>query len=189
MKEIFPKNKKGLVFLAGFMGSGKSTIGPILANSLGYKYVDMDRYIEEKAQKKIVDIFSSEGEQAFRTLERNTLIEVTELNHCVVALGGGTIANEENLHVVSQKGILIYLKLSPEEIIHRVQFRTDRPMLKDAQGNQLGPVELEKRIHELLSKREPFYMRADVVIFADKMRVGATVDEIMKEIRPLMGKE
>jgi shikimate kinase len=189
MKELVQKQKKSLIFLAGFMGSGKSTIGPILANSLGYTYVDIDRYIEEKAQKRIVDIFSSEGEQAFRTIEQNTLKEVTDLTHCVVALGGGTIANEENLQMVSQNGILIYLKLTPEEIIHRVQYKSDRPMLKDAHGNQLGPVELQQRINELLHKREPFYTRADVIILADRKRVGATVDEIMKEIRPLMGKE
>jgi shikimate kinase len=189
MKETILKYKKELIFLTGFMGSGKSTIGPILANSLGYTYVDVDRRIEEKAQKKIVDIFNSDGEQIFRALERTSLIEITELNHSVVALGGGTIANEENLQLVSQNGILVYLKLSPEEIIHRVQYRSDRPMLKDEQGKQLAPMQLQQRVNELLNKREPFYARADVIIRADNMRVGSTVDMIMKEIRTLMGKE
>jgi shikimate kinase len=183
MKDIAHGNKKSLIFLAGFMGSGKSTIGPILANTLGYTYIDVDRFIEEKTHKEIVEIFRTEGEQAFRTIERNTLNELTQLDHSVISLGGGTIANDENCRLVSQNGILIYLKLSPEEILQRVQYRNDRPMLKDAQGNPLQGQALENRIQELLSFREQFYSRAEVIIHADHMRVGTTVDEIMKSIR------
>jgi shikimate kinase len=189
MKEIFHGNKKSLIFLTGFMGSGKSTIGPILANTLGYEYVDVDRFIEQKTQKEIVEIFRTEGEKAFRLLERNVLHDLTKLDHSVISLGGGTIANEENCQIVSQNGILIYLKLSPEEILQRVQYRSDRPMLKDADGNPLQAQELEKRILELLSAREPFYSRADVIIHADDMRIGVTVDEIMKSIRGMIDKE
>jgi len=189
MKETLQENKKSLIFLTGFMGSGKSTIGPILANTLGYEYVDVDRFIEEKTQKEITEIFRTEGEKAFRLLERNILHELTKLDHSVISLGGGTIANEENCQIVSQNGILIYLKLSPEEILQRVQYRSDRPMLKDANGNPLQAQELEKRILELLSSREPFYSRADVIIRADNMRIGVTVDEIIKSIRSMIDKE
>jgi len=171
------------------MGSGKSTIGPILANTLGYQYVDVDRFIEQKAQKEIVEIFRTEGEKAFRLLERSMLHEIALLDHSVISLGGGTIANEENCQIVSQNGILIYLKLSPEEILQRVQYRNDRPMLKGADGNPLQGRELEKRILELLLSREPFYSRADVIIHADNMRIGVTVDEIMKSIRGMIDKE
>ena len=182
-------HKKSLIFLTGFMGSGKSTIGPILANTLGVEYLDVDRYIEQKTHKRVVEIFNSEGEQAFRAMERRTLQELTELNHCVISLGGGTIANEENCQLVLQKGILIYLKLSPDEIIQRVQHRSDRPMLKDEHGRQLTPPELKNRVLELMSRREKFYARADVVITADNMRVGITVDEIMKNIHFMVDKE
>jgi shikimate kinase len=171
------------------MGSGKSTIGPILANTLGFEYVDVDRFIEQKTKKPIMEIFSTEGEQAFRTLERDTLRELADLDHCVISLGGGTIANEENYQLVSHNGILVYLKLSPEEILQRVQYRNDRPMLKDEHGNPLPPQELEKRVLDLLGRREQFYTRADVVIATDTMRVGATVDEIMKNIRWMIEKE
>ncbi len=88
------------------MGSGKSTIGPILANTLGFEYIDVDRFIEQKTQKQIVEIFSTEGEQAFRMLERNALRELTEFDHCVISLGGGTIANEENYQLVSRMEFL-----------------------------------------------------------------------------------
>jgi shikimate kinase len=189
MKETPDENKKSLIFLTGFMGSGKSTIGPILANTLGYEYVDVDRLIEQKTDKEIVEIFRTEGEKAFRIIERNTLNELTKLNRSVISLGGGTIANEENCQIVSQHGILIYLKLSPEEILQRVQNKNDRPMLKDASGNPLQGKELEKRIKDLLLFREPFYSRADVIIQADNMRIGVTVDEIIKNIRGMIDEE
>ena len=189
MKEPLIIKKKSLIFLTGFMGSGKSTIGPILANTFGYDYIDVDQFIEEKVNKRIVDIFSTEGEPAFRALERSSLMELAKLNNCVVALGGGTIANEENCKLVKQNGILIYLKISSGEILQRVQHKNDRPMLKDAHGNQLSPPEMEKRIVDLLARREPFYSHADIIITADNMRVGATVDEIMKNIRIFLDKE
>jgi shikimate kinase len=171
------------------MGSGKSTIGPILANTLGFQYIDVDTVIEQKTKKRIVDIFNAEGEQAFRVLERNTLRELSELDHSVISLGGGTIANEENCQLVSQSGILVYLKLSPEEIIHRVHYKNDRPMLKDENGNALSGQKLKERILQLLAKREPFYGRAEVIIYADNMRVGATVDEIVRQLRGIIEKE
>ena len=189
MKESPQKYKKSLIFLTGFMGSGKSTIGPILANTLGFDYLDVDKHIEQKTKKLVSEIFNSEGEQVFRALERNALLELTELNHCVISLGGGTIANEENCQLVLQKGVLVYLKLSPEEFIQRVQYRSDRPMLKDEHGNQLTLPELKNRVLDLMARREKFYARADVVISADKMRVGATVDEIMKNIHGIINKE
>jgi len=189
MKDAQQGHKKSLIFLTGFMGSGKSTIGPILANTLGFEYLDVDRHIEEKTKKQIAEIFSSEGEHVFRELERRALLELTERNHCVISLGGGTIANEENCRLVMQKGILVYLKLSPDEIIQRVQYRTDRPMLKDEHGNQLAPAELRNRVLDLMDRREKFYARANVIITADNMRVGATVDEIMKNIHWMIEKD
>jgi shikimate kinase len=189
MKDISYKNRKPLVFLTGFMGSGKSTIGPILANTLGFKYIDMDTLIEERTNKRIADIFSTEGEQVFRALERKTLCELVGLDHHVISLGGGTIANDENCQLVKQNGILIYLKLSPDEIIQRVHHRNDRPMLKDEEGNQLPLPELKERIIQLLSKRRQFYSCADIIIDGDNMRIGATVDEIVKQLRGMIGKE
>ena len=182
MLDTNQEKRKSLIFLTGFMGSGKSTIGPILANTLGYDYLDVDRFIEQKTKKEIVEIFRTEGEKAFRLVERETLFELTKLNRSVISLGGGTIANEENCRIVSQHGILVYLKLSPEEIIQRVQYKNDRPMLRDTSGNLLKGEELEKRITELLVLREPFYSRADIIIHADNLRIGVTVDEIIKNI-------
>jgi len=182
-----PKNS--LIFLLGFMGSGKSTLGPILANTLGYDFYDIDALIEKKAQKKIVDIFRDDGEKIFRALERDTLQETTLLQQSIVALGGGTITNEENFQIARRHGILLYLKLSPKEIIQRVQRRNDRPMLKDEHGNQLKGEALLRRIEALLAAREPFYTRADIVVEAEAMRIGTTVDRIVKLLNERSRKE
>jgi shikimate kinase len=181
--------KSSLLFLVGFMGSGKSTLGPILANTLGYDFYDIDKLIEEKAHKKIIDIFREGGERVFRTLERETLQETTSFHHSVVSLGGGTITNEANFQIARTHGVLLYLKLSPEEIVLRVQHRNDRPMLKDDYGNQLKGEALHRRVSELLAAREPFYMRSDMTIAADNMRIGITVDSIVKQLRNWSGKE
>jgi len=178
--------KKKVVFLTGFMGSGKSTIGPILANTLGFEFVDVDKLIEKKANRKIVDIFSEAGEETFRAVERQALQEASSLEGAVVSLGGGTIANEENFEFVRRHGILVYIQLSPEEIIQRVQHRTDRPLLKDKNGNPLKGADLESRVRELLKFREQFYSRADIIIPAGHRKIGSTVDEIVKRLGKLV---
>jgi shikimate kinase len=180
--------KSSLIFLVGFMGSGKSTLGPILANTLGYNSYDIDILIEKKAHKPIADIFQEDVEPAFRLLEQETLREASQLKQSVVSLGGGTITNEENFQIARAHGVLLYLKLSPDEIIQRVQHRNDRPMLRDEHGNQLIGESLRERVCALLAAREPFYARADIVIPASNMRIGVTVDKIVKHLRELKGK-
>lgn len=168
------------------MGSGKSTIGPILANALGWDFVDIDKTIERRSDQKIVDIFSSNGEQAFRALEQDSLREVSARNECVVSLGGGTVADPENFDFIKNNGVLVYLRLSPEILWERVKHKTDRPMLKDASGRPLEGEELRKRIDDLLRAREQYYSRADIIVPADTLKVGATVDAIIKKLRGLI---
>jgi shikimate kinase len=180
------RQKKNLIYLAGFMGSGKSTIGPILANTIGYNFTDTDNAVERKAGRRVIDIFTTEGEQAFRDLERSSLREIAATSRCVVSLGGGTIADEENFRLIHESGIIVYLKLSPEEILHRVHHRTDRPLLTGASGERLPIEEIEKRVQHLLARREVFYARADVVIQTDRKRVGTTVDEVVRRLRGLV---
>ncbi len=125
----------------------------------------------------------------FVPLERETLREATAFTRSIVSLGGGTITNEENFKIARTHGMLLYLKLSPEEIVKRVQHRNDRPMLRDEHGNQLKGDALRQCVRDLLATREPFYARADIVIAADNMRIGITVDKIVKQLRGLSGKE
>jgi len=177
-------NNKSLIYLVGFMGSGKSTVGPILANALGFQFLDIDNIIEEKANKTIPEIFQTEGEAAFREIERSALEELKSSSNTVIALGGGTITNPENLKIAKENGILVYLKISPEEILSRIQHHSeDRPMLTDASGKPLTGQQLEQRIRQLLEMREKYYSQSDIIIHSDNLRLGITVDEIVKKLR------
>lgn len=180
------RRQRSLVYLTGFMGSGKSTIGPILANTLGVPFFDVDQRIQERAGRSINAIFAEMGEVAFRAIEREVLNEIAAMARGVVSLGGGTLANEENFRMIRECGWIVYLKVSPEEATRRLRGKTDRPMLQDAEGNRLPEGELKQRVQELLHRREEFYSRADIVVSAERTRVGVTVDEIVRHLRPLM---
>ena len=99
-------HKRFIIFLTGFMGSGKSTIGPILANTIGYSFVDLDLFIEQKEKRKIGDIFKEEGEKAFRKMERTFLKEVAGTPRSVISLGGGTITDQDSLNLMKESGVL-----------------------------------------------------------------------------------
>jgi shikimate kinase len=174
------KNK--IVFLAGFMGAGKSTIGPILANTLGWGFFDLDKVIEAKLGKKIADIFSKCGEAAFRLLERETLQELAKGENLIIALGGGTIVDQENINFMKKKGKIIFLEASSESFYHRLKYKTDRPVLKGKNEELLSQDELKQRITEIFNYRKKFYEQADVSMYTDKMSIGKTVDEISKII-------
>lgn len=174
--------KKNLIFLTGFMASGKSTIGPILANTIGWDFLDLDKVIEEKTSKKIVDIFREEGEKFFRELETKTLTEITVLNKYVISLGGGTIENEENLKMIINNGILVYLETSPEAAFKRLRFKRDRPALL-FDDHEPTKEEFINRINTILSRRLKYYNQADIKINTDNKPVGITVDQLVKILR------
>jgi shikimate kinase len=162
------------------MASGKSTIGPILANTLGYDFVDIDSMIEVAQHKTVQDIFRDQGEQHFRDLERDVIAALAMRDHLVIALGGGALTDPANLRVIRSTGVLIYLKVPPEEILKRVQHRTDRPLLTGPEGERLAPAELRERVLALYEAREPLYSNADIVVVADEQRLGLTVDNVAK---------
>lgn len=174
--------RKDRIYLTGFMGSGKSTIGPILANTLGYDFVDIDLAIEEREGKSVKEIFRDSGEEYFRHLEREFISELIAKRRLVVSLGGGTIVDPSNFHAISGSGILVYLKTTPEQILKRMRHKLDRPILTDVRGERLSSDELRTRIQELFLKREPFYARADITVSTDDQRVGVTVDRIVREL-------
>jgi shikimate kinase len=174
--------KKSIIFLTGFMGSGKSTVGPILANTIGFQFVDLDQLIEEKEKKKIGDIFAQEGEKKFRDLERAMLREVLHRHSTIVSLGGGTVTNEESLELIKKSGVVIYLKSDSEHIFNRLRTKSDRPMLRDDAGKLLDGNDLMKKIEGLLKFRSPYYEQADIIINTDDKKIGYTIDELAKKI-------
>ena len=176
-------HKRFIIFLTGFMGSGKSTIGPILANTIGYSFVDLDLFIEQKEKRKIGDIFKEEGEKAFRQMERAFLKEVAGNPRSVISLGGGTITDQDSLNLVKESGILVYLKADPEYIYKRLRTKSDRPMLRTADGDLMDAEQLQLRIDELLTKRKDYYEQAHVIIHTDDKKIGNTIDELVRMLR------
>jgi shikimate dehydrogenase len=144
------------LFLAGFMGIGKSTIARELSYALNRNLLDTDKWIEEHAKLTIPEIFASEGEGAFRAHEREAIASFSQSGHSVIALGGGALNDESNLKQVLASGTLIYLKATPATLYKRLRRRTQhRPLLAD-----LNDLELKEKISELLKKRIPIYERA-----------------------------
>jgi len=165
------------------MASGKSTIGAILANTLGWNFFDLDKLIEETTGKSVRKIFEENGETYFRELETQTLRNLCELKNYIIALGGGTIANQINLDIIKSSGYLIYLESSPEETYKRLRFKRDRPALLFDGDEEPSKAEFIEKINYLLQKRISYYNQADIKISTDNCKVGRTVDELSKIIK------
>ena len=142
--------------LIGFMGTGKSSVGRLVADLLHFTYLDTDRVVEARVSKSIVEIFQQEGEPAFRAYEHKVVAELTLRRKTVISTGGGLPMNEENLASLKTHALVVCLWASSETIYERVRGHDHRPLL-----NEADPL---KKIHELLSIREPYYRQADVLV-------------------------
>jgi shikimate kinase len=147
------------IFLVGFMGSGKSTLGKKLANHLDYDFIDLDKLIEDKAGMSISDYFAQNGEDKFRELERTTLQTTAFNDDVVIATGGGAPCFFDNMDWMKRNGATVYLKMSPGALAQRLKHATDRPLIKG-----LTDKELVKYIEEKLEGREEFYGKAQYVV-------------------------
>ncbi|HKB84874.1 MAG TPA: shikimate kinase [Ignavibacteriaceae bacterium] len=174
--------KGNVIYLAGFMGAGKSTIGPILANTLGWNFYDLDREIEKIEGKKVREIFETKGEDYFRKVEREVLLKTSAEEKVIISLGGGTMANEENLDFLKKTGRTFYLKASKEAVYRRLKYKRDRPALHSNGGFPETKEELMELINKLLNEREKFYLLSDHIILTDNVPVGKTVDVIARII-------
>ena len=163
------------------MGAGKSTVGPILANTLGWNYFDLDKVIEEKLGKKIKTVFEENGEPFFRQVESEVLKELSNSNNVIISLGGGTIVNPNNLNIIKSTGKIIYLKASIDSIYKRVAFKRDRPNLI-IDGEEFSKERLIQKINNLYNAREKYYNQADITINTDNISIGVTVDKLAKII-------
>jgi shikimate kinase len=142
--------------LVGFMGTGKSTIGRLVAEQIQFGFVDTDAWIEERLGRSISDIFAREGEAAFRQYEKQAVKALARQRNLVIAAGGGLVADPANMASLKAHALVIWLVASPETIWERVQTQTHRPLLQ-------GPDPLAK-IRALLEAREPSYRQADVFV-------------------------
>ena len=151
------------VYLIGYMGCGKTTIGKRLAKSLGWDVIDMDSRIESRYRKTIPDIFASEGEDSFRKKERFILEELSALENVVVSTGGGAPCFFDNIDVMNSSGLCVYIRMTPEALAARLKnAKANRPLLKDKTEE-----ELTNFIKEQLEKRRAFYEQARYAIDND----------------------
>ena len=174
---------KNIYYLTGFMASGKSTIGPILANTLGWDHYDLDREIEKIVGKKVTEIFKTLGEPYFRKIETSLLKELSQKNKLIISLGGGTIADPANYKIIKTSGYLIYLKSSPEMAYKRLVFKRDRPNILLDGDKEPTKEQIMERINFLLEQRKKYYEKADYILDTDTESVGKTVDKISRFIR------
>jgi len=166
--------KSNLIWLIGYMGSGKSTVGLLLAERLGYDFTDSDRQIEELHKVTIAELFSGRGEPVFRNLEKQ-FVESISSGPCVVACGGGLPCFNNLMESLLHKGTVVYLEASPETLSDRLQHEMAiRPLL-----NGLSANELPAFIRERLAERSPVYNRATIILHTDNKFPETIVEELI----------
>jgi len=163
------------VALIGFMGAGKTSVGRLVAENLGFEFLDTDELIQSRAGRTIADIFAKEGEPAFRALEKQIVQELSTRQKTVISTGGGLPTNAENLAALKSFALVICLWASPEKIWERVRNQSHRPLLHGADP--------QKKIRELLAVREPFYKQADVLINTDLRSVREAAQQITLQFK------
>lgn len=166
------------VYLIGFMGAGKSTVGRILGEALGMEFLDTDRLIVERTGLPIPEIFSRFGEEYFRTLEREVIEEITGKRGLVVALGGGAPMDDENWCRLQESGVTVYLRESPEVLAARLADDDTRPLLVGHSGEAR-----KERIRSLLASREPRYLEAEVVVECRGRRPEEIAADVLRRLR------
>jgi shikimate kinase len=169
------------IFLIGMMAAGKTTVGRLLAHSLGYDFIDADRELEARSGVSVSTIFSVEGEEGFRSREAAVLEELSRRTGLVLATGGGAILNAETRRLLRERGLVIYLRAGSDEIYRRTRNDRSRPLLQTA--------EPRARIDELLRQRQPLYEATAHLVFhsaaANPKRLVRRILEA-PEIRRLM---
>ena len=157
------------IVLIGFMGTGKSTVGKRLAQSLAWDFVDTDCEIGEITNLSITEIFRRHGETRFRSEERIVVERLSQQEQIVIATGGGTVLNPLNWEALAQNGIVIALHASLEAILSRIGHKNDRPLLKGSQ----------EEIEKLWSERQKCYAQADFTVDTSEKDVDEVVSEIL----------
>lgn len=172
------------IFLIGYMGAGKTTVGRILARRMGLSFIDLDCYIENRYQKTVGQLFAEKGEAGFREIERHLLREVSEFENVLVATGGGAPCFFDNMNYMNEKGTSVYLQVTPDELARRLESaRLTRPLLKDK-----APAELRDFIAGTLQQREEHYRKASVVFGAEQMDDENDVHKIAQQLEKILCK-
>jgi shikimate kinase len=161
--------------LVGFMGTGKTSAGRLVADQLHFDFLDTDEMIQTRTGRTISDIFAQDGEPAFRALERQVVAELAARTRTVISTGGGLPTNLENLAALKQHALVLCLWASSEKIWERVRNQSHRPLLHDPDP--------QAKIRHLLEIREPFYRQADVLINTELRSAREVAQQIVLQYR------
>jgi shikimate kinase len=170
-----PPNFKTNLYLVGFMGTGKTTIGRAVAYRLKYQLLDSDHEIERQEDRTVAEIFDEQGEDYFRELERRFIDKGHAETNCVVACGGGLVVQPGMLDKLQKKGVVVCLHASLETILQRTSANRNRPLL-----HVDDPMD---RLRNLYAEREPIYRRAGAVILTDHRPTSDIISHVMRVYR------
>lgn len=170
------------IFLVGYMGAGKTTVGKALAKQMNLSFIDLDGYIERRYMKSVGDIFRESGETEFRIVEQKMLHEVSQFENVVISTGGGTPCYGDNMNRMCSSGKTVYLRVSVDELVNRLEVsKTTRPVLKGYKGN-----ELREFVSKSLKSRESYYCMASILFDAEIMLTKTDIDNIVKSLKKVL---
>jgi shikimate kinase len=165
-----------LIFILGYMGSGKSTVGKKLASKLGYEFLDMDMIFERNHGTDVAAYFAEHGEASFREQEKELLSSLVHLENTVVSTGGGTPCFFDNMQVMNDHGITIYMDHEPKALYHRlIHAKIKRPLLQDYSGG-----DLLKKIRQDLLWRASYYRQATHIIRGKDLKYSRVLEALKK---------
>jgi len=162
------------IVLTGFMGTGKTEVGKILSQKLGFVLIDSDAEIEREQKTTIADIFNRFGEAAFRDMESAMIKRLSVLKKAVLSTGGGAVLRAENMDALRSNWVIVCLEATPETILSRTSTSKDRPLLQVADPLQ--------KIRDLYEFRRPYYEKADIIINTDNISPLQVAEEIIKAV-------
>lgn len=162
------------IILIGFMGSGKSTVGRMLARQLRFRFLDTDKLVEERARLAIPEIFAQHGEADFRGRETAVLESLCGVRQHILATGGGIVTVPENIPLLRSLGLVVLLKADPDEIFRRVSRNAERPLLQVEDPR--------RRVLDLMATRQPFYdSAAHFTVDSTRLRHEDVTEKILDE--------
>ena len=171
------------IFLTGYMGAGKTTLGKALARKLNIPFIDLDWYIEERFHKTVGELFTERGETGFRELERKMLHEVSEFENVVISTGGGAPCFFDNMEFMNRAGKTVFLDVHPDILFHRLRVaKQQRPILQGKQDE-----ELKAFIVQALEKRASFYNQAHYTFNADDLDSRSEIETSVQRLQDLLG--
>lgn len=167
------------IYLTGYMGSGKTTVGKELANRLGFSFTDLDKLIENKYRITIPDIFTRYDENAFRLMEHETLQDTFAMSNVVISTGGGTPCFYNNMSLINKNGLSVYLQMNLRSLYDRlVNSRKKRPLLAEKSNS-----EIMDYVTKQLAERELYYLRSQLIVKGENMDIENLVNLITNKMK------